>query len=278
MQVKEILRVKGNRLISAEPGSRAVDAADSSSPRFSRFGIEVSPVPTEVVAVTTFRFVKGHGTENDFVLLPDPDGTADSFHMALSDTAVGCDGPSMAVYVWQQDMEPEFPLAVLEYTVRGAVTDALQAVIPTAKVTLTNTATGVAINRVVTATFSKAMDPATLTANFKLAGPGAAPVRLRREVEHRFPQEDVDRRERQDAVPHADRDGEHGRRETAHKIAAQLAQQGVPAVGRRVRRGCRCGRRAAGGGRPRSSGATCPSGSSTWPWACSSSTFPSEAR
>ena len=26
MQVKEILRVKGNRLISAEPGSRAVDA------------------------------------------------------------------------------------------------------------------------------------------------------------------------------------------------------------------------------------------------------------
>ena len=26
MQVKEILRVKGNRLISAEPGDRAVDA------------------------------------------------------------------------------------------------------------------------------------------------------------------------------------------------------------------------------------------------------------
>ena len=26
MQVKEILRVKGNRLITAEPGSRAVDA------------------------------------------------------------------------------------------------------------------------------------------------------------------------------------------------------------------------------------------------------------
>ncbi len=26
--------------------------------------------------MTTFRFVKGHGTENDFVLLPDPDGTA----------------------------------------------------------------------------------------------------------------------------------------------------------------------------------------------------------
>lgn len=32
-------------------------------------GIRSSPV-------TTFRFVKGHGTENDFVLLPDPDGTA----------------------------------------------------------------------------------------------------------------------------------------------------------------------------------------------------------
>ena len=39
--------------------------------------------------------------------------------MALSDAAVGCDGPAMAVYVWQQDMAPEFPLAVLEYTVRG---------------------------------------------------------------------------------------------------------------------------------------------------------------
>lgn len=26
--------------------------------------------------MTRFRFVKGHGTENDFVLLPDPDGTA----------------------------------------------------------------------------------------------------------------------------------------------------------------------------------------------------------
>ena len=25
----------------------------------------------------------------------------------------------MAVYVWQQDMEPDFPLAVLEYTVAG---------------------------------------------------------------------------------------------------------------------------------------------------------------
>jgi AraC-like DNA-binding protein len=30
----------------------------------------------------------------------------------------GCDRPSMAVYVWQQDLEPEFPLAVLEYTAR----------------------------------------------------------------------------------------------------------------------------------------------------------------
>ena len=31
----------------------------------------------------------------------------------------GCHGPTMAVYVWQQDLEPEFPLAVLEYTAHG---------------------------------------------------------------------------------------------------------------------------------------------------------------
>jgi AraC-like DNA-binding protein len=31
----------------------------------------------------------------------------------------GCDRLRMAVYVWQQDLEPEFPLAVLEYTARG---------------------------------------------------------------------------------------------------------------------------------------------------------------
>jgi AraC-like DNA-binding protein len=30
----------------------------------------------------------------------------------------GCDRLRMAVYVWQQDLEPEFPLAVLEYTAR----------------------------------------------------------------------------------------------------------------------------------------------------------------
>jgi len=41
-------------------------------------GIRSSPV-------TTFRFVKGHGTENDFMLLPDPDGTA---YPALSATTV----------------------------------------------------------------------------------------------------------------------------------------------------------------------------------------------
>ncbi|HSJ61750.1 MAG TPA: diaminopimelate epimerase [Jiangellaceae bacterium] len=35
--------------------------------------------------MTTFRFVKGHGTENDFVLLPDPDGTA---YPTLSATTV----------------------------------------------------------------------------------------------------------------------------------------------------------------------------------------------
>lgn len=31
-----------------------------------------------------------------------------------------CHGPRMAVHVWPQDMEPEFPLAVLEYTAHGA--------------------------------------------------------------------------------------------------------------------------------------------------------------
>lgn len=41
-------------------------------------GIRSSPV-------TTFPFVKGHGTENDFVLLPDPDGT---IHPDLDPTAV----------------------------------------------------------------------------------------------------------------------------------------------------------------------------------------------
>jgi AraC-like DNA-binding protein len=51
----------------------------------------------------------------------DPDGQTELLHMALSDTAGGCDGQAMAVYVWQQDMEPEFPLAVLEYTAHGAV-------------------------------------------------------------------------------------------------------------------------------------------------------------
>ncbi len=50
----------------------------------------------------------------------DPDGQGELLHMALSDTAAGCDGDPMAVYIWQQDMEPEFPLTVLEYTARGA--------------------------------------------------------------------------------------------------------------------------------------------------------------
>lgn len=31
----------------------------------------------------------------------------------------GCDRPGMAVYVWQQALEPAFPLAVLEYAVHG---------------------------------------------------------------------------------------------------------------------------------------------------------------
>jgi AraC-like DNA-binding protein/mannose-6-phosphate isomerase-like protein (cupin superfamily) len=50
---------------------------------------------------------------------PDPVGVGDLLQSALSDAAVRCDGGAVAVYVWQQDMEPEFPLAVLEYTVHG---------------------------------------------------------------------------------------------------------------------------------------------------------------
>jgi quercetin dioxygenase-like cupin family protein len=30
-----------------------------------------------------------------------------------------CDRPRMAVYVWQQELDPEFPLAVLEYATQG---------------------------------------------------------------------------------------------------------------------------------------------------------------
>lgn len=39
--------------------------------------------------------------------------------MALSDAAGGGDRSAMAVYVWKQDMAPDFPLAVLEHTVAG---------------------------------------------------------------------------------------------------------------------------------------------------------------
>ncbi len=49
----------------------------------------------------------------------DPEGRPKTLHVALSDAAAACDGRAMAVYVWQQDMVPEFPLAVLEYPVRG---------------------------------------------------------------------------------------------------------------------------------------------------------------
>lgn len=48
-----------------------------------------------------------------------PEVRSETLHVALSDTAAACDGQGMAVYVWNQDMEPEFPLAVLEYTVHG---------------------------------------------------------------------------------------------------------------------------------------------------------------
>ena len=48
-----------------------------------------------------------------------PEVRPEILHVALSDAAAACDGRVMAVYVWNQDMEPEFPLAVLEYTVHG---------------------------------------------------------------------------------------------------------------------------------------------------------------
>lgn len=38
--------------------------------------------------------------------------------MALSDTVDCCHGPSMALYVWPQEMDPEYPLVVLEYVTR----------------------------------------------------------------------------------------------------------------------------------------------------------------
>ena len=51
--------------------------------------------------------------------LRDPDGAGGSRQTALTDAAAGCDRSRMAVYVWQQDMEPDFPLAVLEYAAHG---------------------------------------------------------------------------------------------------------------------------------------------------------------
>jgi len=51
--------------------------------------------------------------------LPDPVGATGSIQTALSDAAGGMHRPPMAVYVWQQDLEPAFPLAVLEYTAQG---------------------------------------------------------------------------------------------------------------------------------------------------------------
>jgi AraC-like DNA-binding protein/mannose-6-phosphate isomerase-like protein (cupin superfamily) len=51
--------------------------------------------------------------------LPDPDDAPRSRQTALSDAAAACDGRPMAVYVWQQDMEPDFPLAVVGYVAEG---------------------------------------------------------------------------------------------------------------------------------------------------------------
>src|SRR6185369_11334788 len=49
---------------------------------------------------------------------------------------------------------------------------------PTVSLTVpANAVTGVAINQTINATFSEAMDPATIsTANFKVTGPGVTPV------------------------------------------------------------------------------------------------------
>jgi AraC-like DNA-binding protein/quercetin dioxygenase-like cupin family protein len=48
-----------------------------------------------------------------------PLGTIESLHVALSDPAAPCEGVAVAVYVWPQDLDPSFPLVVLEYSVRG---------------------------------------------------------------------------------------------------------------------------------------------------------------
>ena len=39
--------------------------------------------------------------------------------MALLDAAAHADDPPMAVHVWQQELDPDFPLAVLEYATQG---------------------------------------------------------------------------------------------------------------------------------------------------------------
>jgi AraC-like DNA-binding protein len=51
--------------------------------------------------------------------LRDPVGGPGSIQTALSDPAGGLQSSGMAVYVWQQALEPEFPLAVVEYTAHG---------------------------------------------------------------------------------------------------------------------------------------------------------------
>src|SRR3712207_7146470 len=50
----------------------------TTAPRTTRAGFTAEPM-------TDYPFLKGHGTENDFVLLPDPDGT---LHGELAATRV----------------------------------------------------------------------------------------------------------------------------------------------------------------------------------------------
>ncbi|HET9681093.1 MAG TPA: AraC family ligand binding domain-containing protein, partial [Candidatus Limnocylindrales bacterium] len=38
-----------------------------------------------------------------------------TIHLALSDPATGGQGAAMPLFVWPQPMEPDFPLAVIEY-------------------------------------------------------------------------------------------------------------------------------------------------------------------
>ncbi len=71
-------------------------------------------------AVPTYPFLKGHGTENDFVLLPDPDGTvhgdlsADRVR-ALCDRRAGIGGDGVLRVVRSEYVDPEADAAGAEW-------------------------------------------------------------------------------------------------------------------------------------------------------------------